>query len=73
MHVLCITIVLDYCKLGYFVIQNKEKCIEHFMCQIVSQSPAIMHMDKSESCGKFENYQRPEGYPVGTSAYSYLP
>ncbi|XP_055787577.1 microphthalmia-associated transcription factor-like isoform X1 [Salvelinus fontinalis] len=30
----------------------------------VSQSPAIMHMDKSESCGKFENYQRPEGYPV---------
>lgn len=33
----------------------------------VSQSPAIMHMlDKSGSCGKFENYQRPEGFPVGT-------
>lgn len=33
---------------------------------IVSQSPAIMHMlDKSGSCGKFENYQRPEGFPVG--------
>lgn len=32
----------------------------------VSQSPAIMHMlDKSGSCGKFENYQRPEGFPVG--------
>ncbi|XP_068183491.1 microphthalmia-associated transcription factor-like isoform X2 [Antennarius striatus] len=31
----------------------------------VSQSPAIMHMlDKSGSCGKFENYQRPEGFPV---------
>lgn len=34
---------------------------------IVSQSPAIMHMlDKSGSCGKFDNYQRPEGFPVGT-------
>lgn len=33
----------------------------------VSQSPAIMHMlDKSGSCGKFDNYQRPEGFPVGT-------
>ncbi|XP_034028795.1 melanocyte inducing transcription factor b isoform X2 [Thalassophryne amazonica] len=31
----------------------------------VSQSPAIMHMlDKSGSCGKFDNYQRPEGFPV---------
>lgn len=31
----------------------------------VSQSPGIMHMmDKSGSCGKFENYQRPEGFPV---------
>ncbi|XP_041701071.1 microphthalmia-associated transcription factor-like isoform X4 [Coregonus clupeaformis] len=31
----------------------------------VSQSPAIMHMlDKSGSCGKFENYPRPEGFPV---------
>ncbi|KAM9430207.1 microphthalmia-associated transcription factor-like isoform 1-T1 [Salvelinus alpinus] len=31
----------------------------------VSQSPAIMHMlDKSGSCSKFENYQRPEGFPV---------
>lgn len=34
---------------------------------VVSQSPAIMHMlDKSGSCGKFDNYQRPEGFPVGT-------
>ncbi|KAK5863902.1 hypothetical protein PBY51_000891 [Eleginops maclovinus] len=31
----------------------------------VSQSPAIMHMlDKSGSCGKYDNYQRPEGFPV---------
>ncbi|XP_062315356.1 microphthalmia-associated transcription factor-like [Osmerus eperlanus] len=31
----------------------------------VSQSTAIMHMmDKSGSCGKFENYIRPEGFPV---------
>ncbi|XP_061591451.1 microphthalmia-associated transcription factor-like isoform X2 [Cololabis saira] len=31
----------------------------------VSQSPAIMHMlDKSGSCGKFDNYQRPDGFPV---------
>lgn len=37
----------------------------HFF-HAVSQSPAIMHMlDKSGSCGKFENYQRPEGFPVG--------
>ena len=69
MHVLCIDIVFDYCKLCYFVIQNKVKCIEHFLCQIVSQSPAIMHMlDKSGSCSKFENYHRPEGFPVGMSA-----
>lgn len=26
-----------------------------------------MHMlDKSGSCGKYDNYQRPEGFPVGT-------
>nr|XP_046199978.1 microphthalmia-associated transcription factor-like isoform X3 [Oncorhynchus gorbuscha] len=31
----------------------------------VSQCPAIMHMlDKSGSCSKFENYHRPEGFPV---------
>ncbi|XP_053704591.1 melanocyte inducing transcription factor b isoform X1 [Synchiropus splendidus] len=31
----------------------------------VPQSPAIMHMlDKSGSCGKFDSYQRPEGFPV---------
>ncbi|XP_024914989.1 microphthalmia-associated transcription factor isoform X6 [Cynoglossus semilaevis] len=31
----------------------------------VSQSPAVMHMlDKSGSCGKYDNYQRPEGFPV---------
>ncbi|XP_072305219.1 microphthalmia-associated transcription factor-like isoform X2 [Eucyclogobius newberryi] len=31
----------------------------------VSQSPAIMHMlDKSGSCGKYDNYQRQEGFPV---------
>ncbi|XP_032436588.1 melanocyte inducing transcription factor b isoform X1 [Xiphophorus hellerii] len=31
----------------------------------VSQSPSIMHMlDKSGSCGKFDTYQRPEGFPV---------
>lgn len=35
----------------------------------VSQSPAIMHMlDKSGSCGKFDNYQRPEGFPVEVRA-----
>lgn len=38
-----------------------------FSRRVVSQSPAIMHMlDKSGSCGKFESYQRPEGFPVGT-------
>ncbi|XP_062398061.1 microphthalmia-associated transcription factor-like [Sardina pilchardus] len=31
----------------------------------VTPSPAVLHMlDKSVSCGKFENYQRPEGFPV---------
>ncbi|XP_013866349.1 microphthalmia-associated transcription factor isoform X6 [Austrofundulus limnaeus] len=35
----------------------------------VSQSPAIMHMlDKSGSCGKFDTYQRPEGFPVEVRA-----
>ncbi|XP_077451313.1 microphthalmia-associated transcription factor-like isoform X2 [Stigmatopora argus] len=30
-----------------------------------SQSPSVMQMlDKSGSCGKFDNYQRPEGFPV---------
>nr|XP_061803605.1 microphthalmia-associated transcription factor-like isoform X3 [Nerophis lumbriciformis] len=30
-----------------------------------SQSPSVMHMlDKSGSCGKFDNYQRTEGFPV---------
>ncbi|XP_036447610.1 melanocyte inducing transcription factor b isoform X2 [Colossoma macropomum] len=31
----------------------------------VTPSPAMMHMmEKPGSCGKFENYQRPEGFPV---------
>ncbi|KAK7915784.1 hypothetical protein WMY93_011545 [Mugilogobius chulae] len=35
----------------------------------VSQSPAIMHMlDKSGSCGKYDSYQRPEGFPVEVRA-----
>uniref|UniRef100_A0AAV2M014 MiT/TFE transcription factors N-terminal domain-containing protein n=1 Tax=Knipowitschia caucasica TaxID=637954 RepID=A0AAV2M014_KNICA len=33
------------------------------------QSPAIMHMlDKSGSCGKYDSYQRPEGFPVEVRA-----
>lgn len=48
---------------------NENNIITH----VVSQSPAIMHMlDKSGSCGKFDTYQRPEGFPVGTSEYSAL-
>ncbi|XP_056126645.1 melanocyte inducing transcription factor b isoform X2 [Rhinichthys klamathensis goyatoka] len=32
----------------------------------VTPSPAMMHMmDKPSSCNNFENYQRPEGFPVG--------
>uniref|UniRef100_A0A8D3DKN0 Melanocyte inducing transcription factor n=1 Tax=Scophthalmus maximus TaxID=52904 RepID=A0A8D3DKN0_SCOMX len=35
----------------------------------VSQSPAVMHMlDKSGSCGKFDSYQRPDGFPVEVRA-----
>ncbi|XP_035244126.1 melanocyte inducing transcription factor a isoform X1 [Anguilla anguilla] len=31
----------------------------------VNPAPAMMHvLDKPGSCGKFENYQRPEGFPV---------
>ncbi|XP_061075193.1 melanocyte inducing transcription factor a isoform X2 [Conger conger] len=31
----------------------------------VTPAPAMMHvLDKPGSCGKFENYQRPEGFPV---------
>lgn len=37
------------------------------VCYIVTPSPAMMHMmDKPSSCSNFENYQRPEGFPVGT-------
>jgi len=37
------------------------------ICYTVTPSPAMMHMmDKPSSCSNFENYQRPEGFPVGT-------
>ncbi|XP_039626836.1 microphthalmia-associated transcription factor-like isoform X3 [Polypterus senegalus] len=39
------------------------------MCQLVTPAPAMMHiLDKSGSCGKFENYQRTEGFPVEAEA-----
>lgn len=48
--------------------------IIHLFFHAVSQSPAIMHMlDKSGSCGKFDNYQRPEGFPVGTCRAPFYP
>ncbi|XP_041955423.1 microphthalmia-associated transcription factor-like isoform X2 [Alosa alosa] len=35
----------------------------------VTPSPAVLHLlDKAGSCGKFENYQRPEGFPVEVRA-----
>nr|XP_015202696.1 PREDICTED: microphthalmia-associated transcription factor isoform X2 [Lepisosteus oculatus] len=35
----------------------------------VTPAPAMMHiLDKSGSCAKFENYQRPEGFPVEAEA-----
>ena len=52
-----------------FSVNNKHS--QNVMCQIVTPSPAMMHMlDKPGSCGKFENYQRPEGFPVGTCGHS---
>lgn len=33
---------------------------------IVTPAPGMMHiMDKPGSCGNFDTYQRPEGFPVG--------
>lgn len=59
--VICVSQCTCICS-EYFDIENNIS-FRH----IVSQSPAIMHMlDKSGSCGKFDNYQRPEGFPVGT-------
>lgn len=54
---------LYLCLMLFYKKKKKKSNLFH----AVSQSPAIMHMlDKSGSCGKFENYQRPEGFPVGT-------
>lgn len=37
--------------------------------QIVAPAPGMMHiLDKPGPCGKFENFQRQEGFPVGMSS-----
>lgn len=37
----------------------------------VTPSPAMLHMmEKPSSCGKFENYQRPEGFPVEAEVHA---
>lgn len=62
-------LVIIVCVFQYICIYSEHFDIKDniFFRHIVSQSPAIMHMlDKSGSCGKFDNYQRPEGFPVGT-------
>ncbi len=36
-------------------------------CTLVTPAPGMMHiMDRPGSCGNFDTYQRPEGFPVGT-------
>lgn len=39
----------------------------------VTQSPAMMHMmEKPVSCGTFESYQRPEGFPVEAEVRAFV-
>lgn len=36
------------------------------ICQIITPAPGMKQvLDKHGSCGQYENYQRPEGFPVG--------
>lgn len=36
------------------------------ICQIITPAPGMKQvLDKPGSCGQYENYQRPEGFPVG--------
>ena len=43
------------------------------ICQLVTSAPGMMHiLDKPGSCGQFENYQRPDGFPVGMLSICYL-
>lgn len=39
------------------------------LCQIITPAPGMKQvLDKPGSCGQYENYQRPEGFPVGKTS-----
>lgn len=45
---------------------NARDTIKSIICQIITPAPGMKQvLDKPGSCGQYENYQRPEGFPVG--------
>lgn len=45
---------------------NAQDTVKSIICQIITPAPGMKQvLDKPGSCGQYENYQRPEGFPVG--------
>lgn len=45
---------------------NAQDTIKPSICQIITPAPGMKQvLDKTGSCGQYENYHRPEGIPVG--------
>lgn len=45
---------------------NAQDTIKSIICQIITPAPGMKQvLDKPGSCGQYESYQRPEGFPVG--------
>lgn len=45
---------------------NAQDTIKSIICQIITPAPGMKQvLEKPGSCGQYENYQRPEGFPVG--------
>lgn len=45
---------------------SAQDTIKSMLCQIITPAPGMKQvLDKPGSCGQFESYQRPDGYPVG--------
>lgn len=45
---------------------NSQHTVKSIICQIITPAPGMKQvLDKPGSCGQYENYRRPEGFPVG--------
>lgn len=43
-----------------------QDTVKSMLCQIITPAPGMKQvLDKPGSCGQFESYQRPDGFPVG--------